>query len=80
MACMGPCGLTLFALQVEETPGQSGPWLQHCVWTLSPCLDLLVVARGQKAAFLSGQTYGCAVWNPNPAHCSENGIKEARER
>ncbi|XP_056914815.1 rab3 GTPase-activating protein non-catalytic subunit isoform X2 [Takifugu flavidus] len=52
------------ASMVEETPGQSGPWLQHCVLTLSPCLDLLVVARGQKAAFLS------AKW------CSAEGSRE----
>lgn len=48
-------------VQVKDTGGQSGPWLQNCVVSLSPCLDLLVVAHGQKAAILSGQTYnmGC---------------------
>lgn len=82
VVCTGPCDLILFALQVEKETLQveSGPWLQHCVLTLSPCLDLLVVARGQKAAFLSGQTYRCAIWYPNPAQCSVNGIKKARER
>uniref|UniRef100_A0A3B5LVI7 RAB3 GTPase activating protein subunit 2 (non-catalytic) n=1 Tax=Xiphophorus couchianus TaxID=32473 RepID=A0A3B5LVI7_9TELE len=43
-------------LQAEEEPsGQNQPWLQDCVVSLSPCADLLVVAREQKAAFLSGQ-------------------------
>lgn len=47
----------LFAPQVEEeTTGQSEPWMQDCVVSLSPCSDLLVVAREQKAVFLSGQT------------------------
>lgn len=46
----------LFSFKVEsETTGQSGPWLQDCVVSLSPCSDLLVVAREHKAAFLSGQ-------------------------
>lgn len=46
----------LFALQVEEDAGGQGePWLQDCVVSLSPCSDLLVVAREHKAAFLSGQ-------------------------
>uniref|UniRef100_A0A669DL58 RAB3 GTPase activating protein subunit 2 (non-catalytic) n=1 Tax=Oreochromis niloticus TaxID=8128 RepID=A0A669DL58_ORENI len=31
------------------------PWLQDCVVSLSPCADLLVVAREQKAAFLSAK-------------------------
>uniref|UniRef100_A0A8C2XPD5 RAB3 GTPase activating protein subunit 2 (non-catalytic) n=1 Tax=Cyclopterus lumpus TaxID=8103 RepID=A0A8C2XPD5_CYCLU len=39
----------------EETTGQRAPWLQDCVVSLSPCSDLLVVAREQKAVFLSGQ-------------------------
>ncbi|KAM6969514.1 rab3 GTPase-activating protein non-catalytic subunit isoform 1-T1 [Tautogolabrus adspersus] len=39
----------------EETTGQSGPWLQDCVVSLSPCSDLLVVAREQKAVFLSAK-------------------------
>ena len=38
----------------EETTGQSGLWLQDCIVSLSPCADLLVVAREQKAVFLSG--------------------------
>jgi len=47
---------SLFAPQVEEeTTGQNAPWLQDCVVSLSPCADLLVVAREQKAVFLSGQ-------------------------
>lgn len=44
------------ALQVtDDAGGQGEPWLQDCVVSLSPCADLLVVAREQKAAFLSGQ-------------------------
>ncbi|XP_035465914.2 rab3 GTPase-activating protein non-catalytic subunit isoform X1 [Scophthalmus maximus] len=39
----------------EETIGQTGPWLQDCVVALSPCSDLLVVAREQKAVFLSAK-------------------------
>uniref|UniRef100_A0A1A8DGZ5 RAB3 GTPase activating protein subunit 2 (Non-catalytic) n=1 Tax=Nothobranchius kadleci TaxID=1051664 RepID=A0A1A8DGZ5_NOTKA len=39
----------------EETSGQSEPWLQDCVVSLSPCADLLVVAREQKAVFLSAK-------------------------
>lgn len=48
----------LFVPQVEgETTEQSGPWLQDCIVSLSPCADLLVVALGQKAVFLSGQIF-----------------------
>ncbi|XP_054470240.1 rab3 GTPase-activating protein non-catalytic subunit isoform X4 [Anoplopoma fimbria] len=39
----------------EETTGQRAPWLQDCVVSLSPCSDLLVVAREQKAVFLSAK-------------------------
>uniref|UniRef100_A0A8C9ZDW7 RAB3 GTPase activating protein subunit 2 (non-catalytic) n=1 Tax=Sander lucioperca TaxID=283035 RepID=A0A8C9ZDW7_SANLU len=39
----------------EETTGQKEPWLQDCVVSLSPCSDLLVVARQQKAVFLSAK-------------------------
>ncbi|XP_056282047.1 rab3 GTPase-activating protein non-catalytic subunit isoform X2 [Pseudoliparis swirei] len=39
----------------EETTGQNAPWLQDCVVSLSPCADLLVVAREQKAVFLSAK-------------------------
>ncbi|XP_017287238.1 rab3 GTPase-activating protein non-catalytic subunit isoform X2 [Kryptolebias marmoratus] len=39
----------------EETSGQSEPWLQDCVVSLSPCADLLVVARQQRAVFLSAK-------------------------
>ncbi|XP_027130580.1 rab3 GTPase-activating protein non-catalytic subunit isoform X2 [Larimichthys crocea] len=39
----------------EETTGQSEPWMQDCVVSLSPCSDLLVVAREQKAVFLSAK-------------------------
>ncbi|KAI3367973.1 hypothetical protein L3Q82_026801, partial [Scortum barcoo] len=39
----------------EETTGQSAPWMQDCVVSLSPCSDLLVVARQQKAVFLSAK-------------------------
>uniref|UniRef100_A0A8C2XG67 RAB3 GTPase activating protein subunit 2 (non-catalytic) n=1 Tax=Cyclopterus lumpus TaxID=8103 RepID=A0A8C2XG67_CYCLU len=57
MAQKGPLPLTfLFAPQVEEeTTGQRAPWLQDCVVSLSPCSDLLVVAREQKAVFLSAK-------------------------
>uniref|UniRef100_A0A3Q3D209 RAB3 GTPase activating protein subunit 2 (non-catalytic) n=1 Tax=Hippocampus comes TaxID=109280 RepID=A0A3Q3D209_HIPCM len=33
----------------------SGPWLQNCTVSLSPCSDLLVVAHEQKAVFLSAK-------------------------
>ncbi|XP_037551139.1 rab3 GTPase-activating protein non-catalytic subunit [Nematolebias whitei] len=39
----------------EESSVQSEPWLQDCVVSLSPCADLLVVAREQKAVFLSAK-------------------------
>ncbi|XP_044022041.1 rab3 GTPase-activating protein non-catalytic subunit isoform X2 [Siniperca chuatsi] len=39
----------------EETTGQSGTWLQDCVVSLSPCSDLLVVAREHKAVFFSAK-------------------------
>uniref|UniRef100_A0A3B4VAW8 RAB3 GTPase activating protein subunit 2 (non-catalytic) n=1 Tax=Seriola dumerili TaxID=41447 RepID=A0A3B4VAW8_SERDU len=49
-------GTKLFAPQVEEEAvGQSAPWLQDCVVSLSPCSDLLVVAREHKAVFLSAK-------------------------
>uniref|UniRef100_A0A8C5HSF8 Rab3 GTPase-activating protein non-catalytic subunit n=1 Tax=Gouania willdenowi TaxID=441366 RepID=A0A8C5HSF8_GOUWI len=34
---------------------QSGPWMQECVLSLSPCSDLLVVAHKHKAVFLSAK-------------------------
>uniref|UniRef100_A0A8C2JDL1 RAB3 GTPase activating protein subunit 2 (non-catalytic) n=1 Tax=Cyprinus carpio TaxID=7962 RepID=A0A8C2JDL1_CYPCA len=37
-----------------RTEQQSAPWLQDCVLSLSPCSDLLVIAREHKATFLSG--------------------------
>uniref|UniRef100_A0A8C9ZGG8 RAB3 GTPase activating protein subunit 2 (non-catalytic) n=1 Tax=Sander lucioperca TaxID=283035 RepID=A0A8C9ZGG8_SANLU len=37
------------------TVWQKEPWLQDCVVSLSPCSDLLVVARQQKAVFLSAK-------------------------
>uniref|UniRef100_A0A7N8XMH3 RAB3 GTPase activating protein subunit 2 (non-catalytic) n=1 Tax=Mastacembelus armatus TaxID=205130 RepID=A0A7N8XMH3_9TELE len=37
------------------TAGQSEPWLQDCVVSLSPCADLLVVAHEHKAVFLSAK-------------------------
>lgn len=41
---------------VEESAGPTAPgWLQDCVVALSPCSDLLVVAREQKAVFLSAK-------------------------
>uniref|UniRef100_A0A8C7L460 RAB3 GTPase activating protein subunit 2 (non-catalytic) n=1 Tax=Oncorhynchus kisutch TaxID=8019 RepID=A0A8C7L460_ONCKI len=33
----------------------SAPWLQDCVVSLSPCSDLMVVAKGSKAVFLSAR-------------------------
>ncbi|XP_005728771.1 rab3 GTPase-activating protein non-catalytic subunit [Pundamilia nyererei] len=39
----------------DDAGGQGEPWLQDCVVSLSPCADLLVVAREQKAAFLSAK-------------------------
>ncbi|NP_001004528.1 rab3 GTPase-activating protein non-catalytic subunit [Danio rerio] len=39
----------------EEEQHQSAPWLQDCVVSLSPCTDLLVIAREHKAAFLSAK-------------------------
>ncbi|XP_077477738.1 rab3 GTPase-activating protein non-catalytic subunit isoform X2 [Stigmatopora argus] len=40
------------AAEAEEL---SGPWLQDCALSLSPCSDLLVVAREKKAVFLSAK-------------------------
>lgn len=41
---------------VEESAEQTAPgWLQDCVVALSPCSDLLVVAREQKAVLLSAK-------------------------
>uniref|UniRef100_A0A3P8UIG0 RAB3 GTPase activating protein subunit 2 (non-catalytic) n=1 Tax=Cynoglossus semilaevis TaxID=244447 RepID=A0A3P8UIG0_CYNSE len=39
----------------EEAGGQTGPWLQDCTVSLSPCSDLLVVAREHRAVFLSAK-------------------------
>uniref|UniRef100_A0A8C2JCS5 RAB3 GTPase activating protein subunit 2 (non-catalytic) n=1 Tax=Cyprinus carpio TaxID=7962 RepID=A0A8C2JCS5_CYPCA len=39
----------------EEEEQQSAPWLQDCVLSLSPCSDLLVIAREHKATFLSAK-------------------------
>ncbi|XP_056151672.1 rab3 GTPase-activating protein non-catalytic subunit isoform X2 [Lampris incognitus] len=39
----------------EESTEQSAPWLQDCVVSLSPCSDLLVVAREHRAVFLSAK-------------------------
>ncbi|KAG9347341.1 hypothetical protein JZ751_004908 [Albula glossodonta] len=40
----------------ESVPSsQSAPWLQDCAVSLSPCSDLLVIAREQKAVFLSAK-------------------------
>ncbi|XP_035850645.1 rab3 GTPase-activating protein non-catalytic subunit isoform X2 [Sander lucioperca] len=48
-------GATSATTVEEETTGQKEPWLQDCVVSLSPCSDLLVVARQQKAVFLSAK-------------------------
>uniref|UniRef100_A0AAV2JDN7 Rab3-GAP regulatory subunit N-terminal domain-containing protein n=1 Tax=Knipowitschia caucasica TaxID=637954 RepID=A0AAV2JDN7_KNICA len=40
----------------EDGPQQTAPgWLQNCIVALSPCSDLLVIAREQKAVFLSAK-------------------------
>uniref|UniRef100_A0A4W4H5S8 RAB3 GTPase activating protein subunit 2 (non-catalytic) n=1 Tax=Electrophorus electricus TaxID=8005 RepID=A0A4W4H5S8_ELEEL len=39
----------------DRTTLQSVPWLQDCVLSLSPCSDLLVIAREHKAVFLSAK-------------------------
>uniref|UniRef100_A0AAZ3NRJ9 Rab3 GTPase-activating protein non-catalytic subunit n=1 Tax=Oncorhynchus tshawytscha TaxID=74940 RepID=A0AAZ3NRJ9_ONCTS len=39
----------------EDTAAVSAPWLQDCVVSLSPCSDLMVVAKGSKAVFLSAR-------------------------
>nr|XP_023663459.1 rab3 GTPase-activating protein non-catalytic subunit isoform X3 [Paramormyrops kingsleyae] len=39
----------------EESEKQSAPWLYDCVVSLSPCSDLLVIARKHKAVFLSAK-------------------------
>ncbi|CAL8271744.1 unnamed protein product [Merluccius merluccius] len=39
----------------EERAGQATPWLQDCVVALSPCSDLLVVARDHRAVFLTAK-------------------------
>ncbi|XP_026884582.2 rab3 GTPase-activating protein non-catalytic subunit isoform X1 [Electrophorus electricus] len=39
----------------EDVQLQSVPWLQDCVLSLSPCSDLLVIAREHKAVFLSAK-------------------------
>ncbi|KAM3870837.1 rab3 GTPase-activating protein non-catalytic subunit [Diretmus argenteus] len=46
---------TATTVEEEEGAGQSAPWLHDCVVSLSPCSDLLVVAREHKAAFLSAK-------------------------
>ncbi|KAI4883030.1 hypothetical protein NFI96_012495 [Prochilodus magdalenae] len=43
------------ATTAEEEVQQGAPWLQDCVLSLSPCSDLLVIAREHKAAFLSAK-------------------------
>ncbi|XP_064195807.1 rab3 GTPase-activating protein non-catalytic subunit [Anguilla rostrata] len=40
----------------ESVPSsQSAPWLQDCAVSLSPCSDLLVIAREHKAVFMSAK-------------------------
>uniref|UniRef100_A0A672M2A7 Rab3 GTPase-activating protein non-catalytic subunit-like n=1 Tax=Sinocyclocheilus grahami TaxID=75366 RepID=A0A672M2A7_SINGR len=50
-----PDGKEVGAQAEEEEQQQSAPWLQDCVLSLSPCSDLLVIAREHKAAFLSAK-------------------------
>ncbi|KAL0969299.1 hypothetical protein UPYG_G00225230 [Umbra pygmaea] len=42
-------------LEEEDSAAVSGPWLQECVVSLSPCSDLMVVAKNHKAVFLSAK-------------------------
>uniref|UniRef100_A0A8D3DLC8 RAB3 GTPase activating protein subunit 2 (non-catalytic) n=1 Tax=Scophthalmus maximus TaxID=52904 RepID=A0A8D3DLC8_SCOMX len=58
----------------EETTSTTttGPWLQDCVVALSPCSDLLVVAREQKAVFLSGQIFK----HTHTLHTQSSSLKE----
>uniref|UniRef100_A0A674EDB7 RAB3 GTPase activating protein subunit 2 (non-catalytic) n=1 Tax=Salmo trutta TaxID=8032 RepID=A0A674EDB7_SALTR len=39
----------------EDSAAVSAPWLQDCVVSLSPCSDLMVVAKDHKAVFLSAK-------------------------
>uniref|UniRef100_A0A673LGB6 Rab3 GTPase-activating protein non-catalytic subunit-like n=1 Tax=Sinocyclocheilus rhinocerous TaxID=307959 RepID=A0A673LGB6_9TELE len=50
-----PDGKEVGAQAEEEEQQQSAPWLQDCGLSLSPCSDLLVIARERKAAFLSAK-------------------------
>uniref|UniRef100_A0A671Q433 Rab3 GTPase-activating protein non-catalytic subunit-like n=1 Tax=Sinocyclocheilus anshuiensis TaxID=1608454 RepID=A0A671Q433_9TELE len=50
-----PDGKEVGAQAEEGEQQQSAPWLQDCVLSLSPCSDLLVIAREHKAAFLSAK-------------------------
>ncbi|XP_078796486.1 rab3 GTPase-activating protein non-catalytic subunit isoform X2 [Oryzias latipes] len=43
------------ASSTQDCAAPSGPWLHDCIVSLSPCSDLLVVAREQKAVFLSAK-------------------------
>ncbi|XP_060789267.1 rab3 GTPase-activating protein non-catalytic subunit isoform X2 [Neoarius graeffei] len=40
---------------MPDVQQNSAPWLQDCMIALSPCSDLLVIARDHKAAFLSAK-------------------------
>ncbi|KAJ3613339.1 hypothetical protein NHX12_019589 [Muraenolepis orangiensis] len=46
-------GVAVSTVEEEESAGQTAPWLQDCVVALSPCSDLLVVARDHRAVFLT---------------------------
>uniref|UniRef100_A0A8C8CXQ0 RAB3 GTPase activating protein subunit 2 (non-catalytic) n=1 Tax=Oncorhynchus tshawytscha TaxID=74940 RepID=A0A8C8CXQ0_ONCTS len=41
--------------EAKEDGSGSAPWLQDCVVSLSPCSDLMVVAKDHKAVFLSAK-------------------------
>uniref|UniRef100_A0A674EE37 RAB3 GTPase activating protein subunit 2 (non-catalytic) n=1 Tax=Salmo trutta TaxID=8032 RepID=A0A674EE37_SALTR len=41
--------------EAKEDSSVSAPWLQDCVVSLSPCSDLMVVAKDHKAVFLSAK-------------------------
>uniref|UniRef100_A0A672NKZ4 Rab3 GTPase-activating protein non-catalytic subunit-like n=1 Tax=Sinocyclocheilus grahami TaxID=75366 RepID=A0A672NKZ4_SINGR len=54
----GTAGVSMPKVQFNDgspEQQQTAPWLQNCVMSLSPCSDLLVIAREHKATFLSAK-------------------------
>uniref|UniRef100_A0A8C7S838 RAB3 GTPase activating protein subunit 2 (non-catalytic) n=1 Tax=Oncorhynchus mykiss TaxID=8022 RepID=A0A8C7S838_ONCMY len=49
------CKAAPISPETSGLPAVSAPWLQDCVVSLSPCSDLMVVAKGSKAVFLSAR-------------------------